>query len=440
MANSVRGSHMREISNASTAESDTYYSNQTQSRSASSPALPDSPTINGSGNSGLANIASSWSGATTNVIVDEPIHRTSTPRLSTLENGHSPRGVRPYSPHARSGTPNARRGGNSRNGSLADTPTSAGRRSPRASNAHSPSSATRPNPLMMSSMLNTSRSSLASTGSSYHSWDEDELGGKKSQKRGVSVFIDNDSSTWKKHQSELDVSFARESAPEHIKDVLAGLTVQDMIAVQNKLFSVAVKKRVSMPGVRPLSGPRRRRASGGQSVTSLASPTEPEAASPVRVASPPPQTPPPNSILAPVSPATPPAPKSAEDQAKKANALLHAMMDSIESSPHKPSSPPVTAPSSEASPSPQPQALAPQTSFSSEEPQSATPPSPEDEPQTPDTPMPEQDQRQKALADALFGSDSDATVKDPNPGFGRSQSLRAFAIPPPPTTDPDSSP
>ncbi|CAE7078938.1 unnamed protein product [Rhizoctonia solani] len=449
-SNSVRGNHMRDISNASTAESsDTYYSNQTQSRSAASPALPDSPTINGiSGNSGLANIASSWSGATTNVIVDEPIHRTSTPRLSVLENGYS-RGVRAYSPH-RSGTPNAhtRRSGHSRNGSLADTAVSPGRRSPRTSHTHSSSSANRPNPLIMSSMLNTSRSSLASTGSSYHSWDEDELGGKKPHKRGVSVFIDHDSAPWKKRQSEFDVSLGTENTParEHIRDVLAGLTVQDMIAVQNKLVSVAVKKRVSVPGVRPLSGPRRRRASAGQSVTSLTSPTEPETASPMRVASPPPvtQTPPPNSILAatPPPPATPPMTRSAEDQAKKANALLHAMMDSIESSPHKPGTPPVTAPSSVPSPSPQPQALAPQNSFSSEDPQSTSPLS-EDEPPTPDTPMPEQDQRQKALADALFGSDSDATVKDPNSGFGRSQSLRAFAMPPvssSPTTDPDGSP
>ncbi|CAE6515567.1 unnamed protein product [Rhizoctonia solani] len=448
-SNSVRTSHMRETSNASSGieSSDTYFSNQSQSRSAASPALPDSPTVNG--NSGLANIVSSWSGATTNVIVDEPVHRTSTPRLSTLENGHSSRGVRPYSPHMRAGTPNAnaRRSGHSRNGSLADTTISPGRRSPRSSHAQSSTSTTRLNPLMMSPMLNSSRSSLASTGSSYHSWDEDKLSGKKPHKRGVSVFIDSDSGPWKKHQSGFDVDLGTENAPApgHIRDVLAGLTVQDMIAVQNKLVSVAVKKRVSVPGVRPLSGPRRRRASAGQSVTSLASPTEPEAASPTRVASPPPvtQTQPPNPIFTPTPPSTPPVTKSAEDQAKKANALLHAMMDSIESSPHKPTTPPVTAPSSVPSPSPQPQALAPQTSFSSEEPQSTTPPSPQDEPPTPDTPIPDQDQRQKALADALFGSDSDATVKDPNPGFGRSQSLRAFAMPPvssSPTTDPDASP
>ncbi|CAE6507959.1 unnamed protein product [Rhizoctonia solani] len=448
----MRGSHIREISNASSGveSSDTYYTNQSQSRSAASPALPDSPTINGiSGNSGLANIASSWSGATTNVIVDEPVHRTSTPRLSVLENGHSSRGVRPYSPHMRSETPNAqarRAGRHSRNGSLADATISAGRRSPRTSHAHSPSSATRTNPLLISPMLNSSRSSLASTGSSYHSWDEDQLGGKKPHKRGVSVFVDNDSAPWKKHQSAFDIDLGTENAPapEHVRDVLAGLSMQDMLAVQNKLVSAAVKKRVSVPGVRPLSGPRRRRASAGQSVTSLASPTEPEAASPIRVASPPPvaQTPPPNPIFTPPPPATPPVTKSAEDQAKKANALLHAMMDSIESSPHKPSSPPVTAPSSVPSPSPQPQELAPQASFSSEEPQLATPPSLADEPQTPDTPVPEQDQRQKALADALFGSDSDATVKDPSP-LGRSQSMRAFAMPPvssSPLTDPDSSP
>lgn len=156
-------------------------------------------------------------------------------------------------------------------------------------------------------------------------------------------------------------------------------------------------------------------------------------ASPPRVASPPPvvQTPPPNPNLSAIMqpPSTPPMTKSAEDQAKKANALLHAMMDSIESSPHKPPASPPAAPVAQP-PSPQPQSLAPQASFSSEEPQSATPPSPADEPATPDTPVPEQDPRQKALADALFGSDSDATVKDSQFGFGRSQSLRAFTMPP----------
>lgn len=274
---SVRDGHSRQASNTSSGAdtSEGYYSNQSQPRSAASPALPDSPTINGS--SGLANIASSWNGATTNVIVDEPVHRTSTPRLSPLDSMAAQRGLRSYSPHLRSGTPNgSARRGHSRSGSLADTTT--GRRSPRASNTtHSPSGL-RQNPLMMSPMLNSSRSSLASTGSSYHSWDEDQLGGKKPHKRGVSVFIDSDSAPWKKHQSGFDIAFGTENAPapEDIKDVLAGLTVQDIVAVQEKLVSAAVKKRVNVPAVRPPSGQKRRRASAGQSVGSVASPTEPE--------------------------------------------------------------------------------------------------------------------------------------------------------------------
>lgn len=129
--------------------------------------------------------------------------------------------------------------------------------------------------------------------------------------------------------------------------------------------------------------------------------------------------------------------KLSSDNATRADALLHAVMYSIESSPVQSTSPP-----------PPPQPLAPQTSFSSEEPESTppttTPPSPapvtiaaisvpdvsDTEPPTPDTPVPEQDPRQKALADALFGSDSDATVKDSRQPFARSQSLRAFAMPP----------
>ncbi|KAG8678891.1 hypothetical protein FRC09_019442, partial [Ceratobasidium sp. 395] len=90
-------SHMRQASSASSGmeTSDSYYSNQSANRangvtrSVMSPALPDSPTLNGS--SGLANIVSSWNGATTNVIVDEPIHRTPTPSrvVSTMEIGQS---------------------------------------------------------------------------------------------------------------------------------------------------------------------------------------------------------------------------------------------------------------------------------------------------------------------------------------------------------------
>ncbi|QRW14770.1 proteophosphoglycan 5 [Ceratobasidium sp. AG-Ba] len=461
-----RDGHLRQTSSASSGmeASDGHYSSPSANRANGtrvvSPSLPDSSTLNGS--SGLANIVSSWNGATTNVIVDEPIHRTPTPSrvISTMEMGHSMMPPHPFrsptpsrspvrivsggtpsrtaTPLSRSTTPNLHKRGHSRNGSLATDSVSGGRPL-RTAHAHSPSTSSglRQNPLMMSPMLNSSRSSLASTGSSYHSWDEDQLGGKPTHKRGVSVFIDNETS-WKKLRSGFDTSMGMENAPDpdDIREVLAGLTKQDIAAVQEKLVFAAVKKRTS---VRPLSGQKKRRASASQSVTSLPSPTatspnEQEIPQSFHTTSPAPviQTPP----SPPSSPSTPafvPLPsKNAAEHAMKTNALLHAMMDSIESSPAHSAPPP-----------PPPQALTAQSSFSSEEQQStpptATPPSPtiepsrevsDTEPLTPDTPIPGQDLRHKALTDALFGSDSDATVKDSRVGFGRSQSLRAFAMPP----------
>ncbi|KAG9104934.1 hypothetical protein FRC06_005001 [Ceratobasidium sp. 370] len=463
---SSRDSHMRQAGPTSGGieTSDSYYSNQSINRangvaqSVVSSALPDSPTLNGS--SGLANIVSSWNGATTNVIVDEPIHRTPTPSrvVSMAEIGQSMMPPHPFrdstpsrspvrvvsgstpsritTPLPRSSTPSLQKRVHSRNGSLMAEPAPGGRSS-RAAHFHSPSgssSGLRQNPLM-SSMLNSSRSSLASTGSSYHSWDEDQLGGKPTHKRGVSVFIDSDTSAWKKRRSGFDINLGTENAPDpdDIKEVLAGLTKQDVAAVQEKLVTAAVKKRVALPGTRPLSGQKKRRTSASQSMSSLPSPNEQETTPPFSASSPvpavqTPPSPPPN----PSPPALVPTPttKTAADHAMKANALLHAMMDSIESSPAHTMQPPL-------------QPLAAQSSFSSEEPQStpqtATPPSPtiepsrdvsDAEPPTPDTPVPEQDPRHKALADALFGSDSDATVKDSHLPFGRSQSLRAFGMPP----------
>ncbi|KAF8610822.1 hypothetical protein BDV93DRAFT_601779 [Ceratobasidium sp. AG-I] len=456
-----RDSHFRQASGASTnmETPDGYFSSSPTNgaNGTRSPVSPDSPTMNGS--SGLANIASSWNGATTNVIVDDrsntpsrdvgqpmtPPHqsqplRSPTPTRSPRNGNSTP--TRTVTPIQRSTTPNPHRRGHSRSGS-AVTESGSGARMGHVHSASGSSTGMRQNPLMMSPMLNSSRSSLASTGSSYHSWDEDQLGGKPAHKRGVSVFIDNDSTPWKKHRSGFDVNLGMEYAPEpeDIREVLAGLTTQDMAAVQEKLVLAAVKKRVPIPAVRPVSGQKRRRASASQSVTSLPSPSEHEATQSFRAVSPPPAPVPSSVIHTPTTDsnahsfAARPMSKVSNDNATRADALLHAVMYSIESSPTQSSSPPP------------PQPLAPQTSSSSEEPQSTppttTPPSPvittaavtpapdisDAEPLTPDTPVPDQDSRQKALTDALFGSDSDATVKDSRQTFGRSQSLRAFAMP-----------
>lgn len=298
-APSTRDGHFRQASGASNSleMSDSYFSNSSANgaNGTRSPVSPDSPTMNGG--SGLANIVSSWNGATTNVIVDEPIHRSTTPSRDLNQSTASPRQSqalrsptptrsprngnstpsRTVTPIQRSTTPNPHRKGHSRSGS-AVTESGSGARMGHMHSASGSSSGMRQNPLMMSPMLNSSRSSLASTGSSYHSWDEDQLGGKPAHKRGVSVFIDSDNAPWKKRRSGFDVNLGMEHAPEpdDIREVLAGLTTQDIASVQEKLVLAAVKKRIPVPAVRPLSGQKRRRASASQSVTSLPSPNEHE--------------------------------------------------------------------------------------------------------------------------------------------------------------------
>jgi serine/arginine repetitive matrix protein 2 len=129
-------------------------------------------------------------------------------------------------------------------------------------------------PLVLSPIANSSRSSLESAGSSYHSWD---VGAQKD--RGIGLFISDiepQETAW--HSvgivdvsgsvppgDYLDVERNSEDVIEHY----AGLTKTDFIAIQEKLVGAAIAKAV-MPSSRDrVPSLRRRRPSTSQSNYSI---------------------------------------------------------------------------------------------------------------------------------------------------------------------------
>lgn len=284
-------------------------------RSLRSPVLPDSP-ITGNGQ----NIGRSPSSASNNVPENRPSSSVST-------DFHSPpRPTRSVTP-----TQNASRrspvsptfseyGISSKNGTK------------RSLKQNSPSSPFNPGlipPLVFSSLANSSRSSLASDGSSYHSWDGDK-------DNTLTLFTETDVPQPAWH--DLSLSDKSSSATpggsvdddwdaEEIVRRQAGLRKSDFIAIQAKLVSAAMAKDAGQEGrERAPSSLRRRRPSTSQSNYSTNGRDH-------RVASPPPQAP-----ASPISPTS--------DTNSKANALLRSMVDSIQHSQDQPSTPETTFASS----------------------------------------------------------------------------------------------
>ncbi|KAF7440367.1 hypothetical protein PC9H_000711 [Pleurotus ostreatus] len=246
-------------------------------------------------------------------------------------NSHSANGsdFRPFSPitginlgppHiARSPTPtqNVTRSPTSPTFPSFDSPSRTGSR--RNSRQNAPSSptalATFPS-LAFSPIANSSRSSLESTGSSYHSSDVDHL-----KERGLSLFNDLDPNqpAWHEFPPESSSTTPGASPDDDwdMEDIIAryaGLHRSDFMAIQEKLVSAAVAKNTP-PDVRErVPSLRRRRPSTSQSNYSLNGRIE-------RIASPPPQTQPPSS----------PPTASNTDQVAKVNALLNSVVDSIQS-------------------------------------------------------------------------------------------------------------
>ncbi|KAF9466343.1 hypothetical protein BDZ94DRAFT_1233950 [Collybia nuda] len=174
-------------------------------------------------------------------------------------------------------------------------------------------------PLIFSPLANSSRSSLESAGSSYHSWDD-------YKDRYLNLFSDTDPQQPAWHDisaSEQSSSATPGGSPDDdwdAEDIIsryAGLKKSDFVAIQEKLVTVA---SANTNHDRAPSAMRRRRPSTSQSNYSINGREH-------RVASPPPQAQP---------PASPVSATTKGDRDLKASALLNSVVDSIKSSRDQP--------------------------------------------------------------------------------------------------------
>ena len=194
--------------------------------------------------------------------------RSSSAMSSTLDPG-SP--TRPY----RSPTPNTS-GRNTatspasamyseQNGYTNGASSSASRRTSRQ-NAHSSFTLSPAQALLLSPMGNSSRSSLESAGSSYHSWDEDH---KKDRLFDLFTHLDPSYTEWHDLSAQTSTSQTTPSdSQDSYEDTVrrqTGLTKFDVLAVQDKLVSAALTKAATPEGRNRANSVRKRRPSTSQS-------------------------------------------------------------------------------------------------------------------------------------------------------------------------------
>jgi len=189
---------------------------------------------------------------------------------------------------------------------------------------------------VLSPLVNSSRSSLASEGSSYHSWDEEAGGKPKDRVRALFAKVEPEPPEWHEFRADDALNgfgpFGREV---EVVRQLSGLSKSDFVTIQERLIdAVTTSKTYDGAGARERvdragSALRKRRPSTSQSNYSVGVGAS-------RVASPVPvlntaQTP-----SATVSPAVTPPSVTTEQlqinsQSSKANALLDSVIDSIQS-------------------------------------------------------------------------------------------------------------
>ncbi|KAJ7470608.1 hypothetical protein FB451DRAFT_1254284 [Mycena latifolia] len=230
---------------------------QSASRSLRSPALPDSPLI-GPGHAAMNSFSSTFSSTSSfesprpmsSIDIGSPVMSAKRSPTPTQVAGRSPT----------SGTfPSFDK--NSKNGS---------RRSSKQNTPSSPFSLGPFQPLVFSPIANSSRSSLESAGSSYHSWDGEQ------KDRSAALFSDMDPQRPLWHdivsgvQSNSDTS---NSSPDdwEAEDIIMkyGLKKGDFLAIQEKLVSAAIAKTMSPDTQHRAPSLRRRRPSTSQSNYSL---------------------------------------------------------------------------------------------------------------------------------------------------------------------------
>ncbi|THH16460.1 hypothetical protein EW146_g4182 [Bondarzewia mesenterica] len=353
-AMSTTDSH--DLPNLTMERSKSSMSTSSQSRSLRSPALPDSPLIDsthGSTNS-FGMVVSSARGLSDN---------RPPSAMSGVELG-SPMSFANRVLRSPTPTQYATR-----------SPTSAtfsdGERSPgmknnhrRSKHAHSSShfSLNQSQPLLLSPIANSSRSSLESAGSSYHSWE-----GEQKQDRTIALFtaLEPQQAAWHElsstEQSSSTADGVEGADPEEIIQHYAGLSKADFVAIQDRLV-FAAKAKADAPENRDRNNSvRRRRPSTSQSNYSNNGRES-------RNADPTPQSQSQPQLLARTAPS---------DNVSKANALLDSVLSSIDSPRSKP--------------------ISVQTDTEKTEPTDVAVHSPTD------TEVSSPTRRRRALADALFG-------------------------------------
>ncbi|KAH9929900.1 uncharacterized protein BXZ73DRAFT_101964 [Epithele typhae] len=222
---------------------------QATSRSLRSPALPDSPWVDG-GYTNYADILDRPESAMSGMSLGSPM-QTSTPLRTTT----------PTNNGTRSPT----------NAVFADASiTPEGARSSRRSSRQTAHASTStfslgsvPNALLFPPLANSSRPSLESAGSSYHTWDEDH---KADRLHGLFSAFDPDASPWHDVGATSTAGTYPYDAPETEEAVKReiGLSKSDFAAIQDKLVGAALVKAATPENRRPGSI-RRRRPSTSQS-------------------------------------------------------------------------------------------------------------------------------------------------------------------------------
>ncbi|KAH9063722.1 hypothetical protein EDB83DRAFT_2519878 [Lactarius deliciosus] len=308
-------------------------------RSLRSPALPDSPSLE-NGSQGLGTFSypkRSQPSAPSNDLGSSPL--TSATLRSSTPTQYTPRS--PGSPafFEQDVSRNLRRG--SRQATT------------------SPFSPNRSQTPILSPLANSSRSSLESAGSSYHTWEAD----KQDRTLPVLAALDPQPVAW----HDLSASGGDSSSPadgdvEDIVQQYAGLSKGDFVAIQERLM-LAAKLKAEAPESRERKNSiRKRRPSTSQPASGRD-----------------------NGVTDPTQQGSPPR-APLQDSASKASALLDSVVDSIQAPRPKPSSAPIELRTDVVAGTP-----------TDAEPSSAT-------------------RRKNALARALFGaSDSERSLTSPSP-------------------------
>jgi serine/arginine repetitive matrix protein 2 len=272
------------VTTASTHEMDLYHNitrSKSAARSLSSPALPESPFIDGDPamtsrnwprpDSNISGIDMNSSPSRGPVRSPTPGARSPTPARSNTPN---PRPVTParsptpkFQPNADSSATNGLYGYDGR--TTGTTMNGNGGSKYLHSPSSSSSSAGVP-PLAFSPLLNSSTSSLVSVSSSYHSWDEGATG-----KKGMFSFLfappffEDPEQVRAVETVDPEPTYVPDRMHEDILHRFVGLTKDDFVAIHAKLVAAGSARRNTQPDLNKNGSKRRRRPSASQSVSHI---------------------------------------------------------------------------------------------------------------------------------------------------------------------------